>query len=340
VSIQPDVYLRAAAGLVQWNTGALRPGPPPPPPTDSFVLGVTMPDATNTGPHSPQLLTRLDGAVTLSSGQTLENRDVYGRVTVTGADVTIRNCIIRGASGTVNGGNCINATGSGVLRLLVDRVSILPQATRSYQDAITGHDFTLRRVRMRDVVDYVGVFNTSAARTTIGPTTNTYQTNVRIEGCYGERMAYFSPDSNQPGDNQSHNDSVQIQGGVGMTVVGCRLVSIYGPAGTHQPNVSGTTPSGWPNPALSVFMFNNNVGNTGQHTITDNWFEGGYLPVNVGGAAGQNLGSILRNRFKGDHGLGGSPLARRSDQTINYGFGTADTNVLYSGAAITTARSA
>lgn len=332
-----SVAIRDVDGLVDLATGQVLPLTPPPPIGEpAFVLGATMPTATNTGLVDPAALTRFDGTISTSSNaQVIQNLDIYGRISVAHTDVVIRNCIVRGLAVHTFADACITATNVNVRRLLVDRCLLVPQTPSRFTNGIDGHDFTLRRTHIRDVVDYFGLFNTQVTRVD-----GTYPLNVRIEGVYGERMAYFTPDPAHTSDNQSHNDGVQFQGGQGAVVIGSRLRAVYGPAGTHQPIPGQPTPSGWPNPSLAVLLFNNNVGTTGLHAITDNWFEGGHLPINVGGAAGQNLGVIHRNRFDGTHTLAGSPLSKRSDQTIDYGFGTANTNVFYSGIPITTARAA
>lgn len=330
-----NLYLRVNRGFLDLNTGAVHSAEAPPvvERPDGFVLGVTEPTAANTGPSRPELLIRQDGSITTSfNGQVIENLDLYGEVIVRHEDVVVRNSIVRGPATPSANGGCINATAAAVKRLLVDRVLIAPQTPSYFLNGIQGHDFTARRVHIRDVVDYFGLFNTHATRVN-----NTYPLNVRVEGVYGERMAYFSPDPNQPGDNQTHNDGLQIQGGQGVVLVGSRIVARYGPAGTAQPPVTGPTPSA-NNPSLACVLLNNNVGTTGLHQITDNWFEGAFRPFNLGGAAGVNVGTVHRNRFDGLSGERVSPpstITRRSDQTLDAGVGTPNQNVFFDGTPIT-----
>lgn len=333
MSIQPGVYVRTAAGSVNLNTSQLLPGPAPVVPDPAFTLGVTEPTAANTGVRDPSLLTRFDGNITTTGdGQVIRNLDVYGRVVVNHADVVIENCIVRGAASPTAGDACILATSGSVARLLIDRVACFPQAARPYMDGIRGHDFTARRVHLRDMVDGFGIFNTVAP--------DPHQIGVRLEGCFVERSSYFSPDSNQPTDDQSHNDDCQVQSGFGLVVVGCAFRGVYGPAGTHSPSVTGTSPSGWPNVSFAWILLSPNAGPIGDLTVTDNWVYGFFLPMNVGGGGATNLGTWHRNRFDGLHGAGGSPLSKRADQTCDFGFGTPNTNVYMDGRPITTARSA
>jgi hypothetical protein len=56
------------------------------------------PDASNTGVRAGTTLTQVK-SVTLTSGQTLENKEVTNGVTVAGSGVTIRNSVIRNPSG-------------------------------------------------------------------------------------------------------------------------------------------------------------------------------------------------------------------------------------------------
>lgn len=303
----------------------------------AFSLGKTKPSALNTGCRIPDnQLTAVTGAFTASSGGTYQGYWFKDEVIVSSDNVTFIDCRFDGASGT--NGSCIRATSAGVVDLVVEFCTLKPSRPLNYLNGITGHDFTLRRCDVMDVVDCVGVYNTNAARVTINGTTDTYETNVVLEGNYLHDMAYFTPDANQPGDNQSHNDTIQIQGGVGVVAVGNTLCGTIGTAGTHTFPPSGPSGTGDPSPSLAVVMLNQNVGKQGHHVFTENWIEGGYLPINCGGGgSGANLGTWHKNRFDGLSGMPADPpetIKRRSDQTIDSGAGTANQNVFYDGSPI------
>lgn len=303
-----------------------------------FSFGVTKPSALNTGSQIPDnQLIAVTGTFTPASNSTHEGKWFKGKVNVNAENVTFRNCRFDGGNATSNDA-CVNATSSGVSNLVLEYCSIKPTIPSYYMNGVNGHDFTMRRCDVMDVVDCVGIYNTHASRVTINGTTNTYQANVVLEGNYFHHMAYFTPDPNQPGDNQTHNDTIQIQGGVGVVAWGNTLAGTIGTAGTHTFPPGGPTGTGDNSPSLAVVMLNTNVGNQGQHVFTQNWIEGGYLPINCGGGgAGANLGVWHKNRFDGLAGMSANPpetIKRRSDQTIDSGAGTANQNVFYDGSPI------
>lgn len=289
-----------------------------------FVLGQTKPSDTNSGIRVPKSsLTVHNGTHTPVANTTYERLLIKGRASVNVANVTYIDCFFEGS--TTNVDTCINATGANVSNLNIIHCTLKPATPSESTNGINGHDFTLYRCLIEDSVDCIGLFNTHAPGQPI---------NVTIQGSMLHKMAYFSPCSYQPSDNQTHNDAIQIQGGTGAIITGNTINAFYGAAGSHQPQNFGTSPSGWPNPSLACILFNNNVGNTGLHNITENWFEGGYLPINCGGAPGVDLGTFHRNRFDGLSGLNQNPkstIQKLNSQTLDAGVGTANQNVFYNG---------
>lgn len=301
-----------------------------------FQVRKTKPSALNTGCRIPKSeLTLVTGTFNAVANTTYEGRWFRGQVNVNVANVTFRDCWFDFGSAATGNTGCIDARGASISNLLVEHCTFKPASASYYMNGIIGHDFTMRRCDVSDVVDCVNLYNTHAARVTINGTTNTYNLNVTLEANYLHDMSYFTPDPNQPGDNQTHNDVIQIQGGVGLISIGNTLAGTIGTAGTHTFPPGGPTGTGDNSPSLAVVMHNTNVGNQGQHVFEDNWVEGGYLPINCGGGgSGANLGRWHRNRFDGLSGMVADPpetIKRRSDQTIDSGAGTANQNVFYNG---------
>lgn len=305
---------------VLFSSGGTTPPATPSYPPSYGVVGSYRPAAGTAGVPTGTKLTQQLGNMTLSTpGQVIQDLDIHGKVSITAANVTIRRCIIRGTNG---GDTCVAATNAAVSGAVIEDCLIVPEFPSRLQNGISGHDFTVRRCEFRDCVDYIGLWNTAA----VSP----YQLNVTVEANYMHDMTYFSPDAGHA-DNQTHNDGIQIQGGLGAVIRGNSIEAYYGPNGSAQPDNLGPTPTGDTSPSLSCLLFNNNVGVTGSHVIEDNWLLGGYVPVNCGGAPGRDLGRMWRNKFSGDSapGSGGIPqtILLTATQTCDTGDGTANQNV-------------
>jgi hypothetical protein len=336
------VYLDNPAQFLPLD-GAVPTAPTPPGtyPATYGAIGAYRPSATTTGIPAGTTLTTIGPSQTFTatSGQilttsaagdlvitvanvTLDSLDLHVRVVVKAANCTIQRCIVRGPASIAVNTACIDATNGAVFTLLVQDCVLVPQTPSIWLNGLSGHDFTMLRTEIRDVVDPIGTWNSALPGRDL---------KVRIEQNWFHSIAYFTPDVNHSSDNQTHNDGTQIQGGLNCIYRGNSVESYYGPNGSGQPSNTGPTPSGWPNPSLSCILFNNNVGVTGAHIIEDNWLMGAYIPVNCGGAPGRDLGRMWRNRFSGDSltPSGGVPhtITLRSDQTCDTGDGTANQNV-------------
>lgn len=278
--------------------------------------GTWKPDSTTTGAYPNTDFQTINGEIKITTnGFVLENKIVNGRVNVQAEDVLIRNCILRGQVETSSNG-VITCYGPFVKRLEVIDCTLKPAFPTRFIDGIIGHDYTISRCDISCTVDGMGMFNTYSP----GQALNTFAYSNYIHD-----LAYYKPDPSHA-DNQSHNDGCQIQGGLGATLKGNNIASYY----STDPNV-GTQNYDRPQ-ALSCMLFNNNVGVTGQHVIEDNWFSGGWIPINCGGAPGSNLGHAYRNKFSRDayykdgNGIPYTILAR-ADQTFDCGEGTPNQNV-------------
>lgn len=255
---------------------------------DSLVIGTYTPDSTTTGVIPGTTLTRSDGNMTITTnGTTLENLDIYGIVTVNAADVTIRNCRIRGDTNTATG-DCITCYGTGVQRLLVEDCTLIRDTPNEKSTGLVGHDFTARRLDISHTVDGLGAFNTNAPSSPV---------NVTIEGCYVHDFSYFWPCTYQS-DNQTHNDCFQIQGGSNISIVGNNLQAFIDPSvglGAGDPS----NPIGGSLAHMTGVIITPNVGAVADITMNQNWLAGGSAEINISEKSyGPIQGlSITNNRF-------------------------------------------
>jgi hypothetical protein len=228
-------------------------------------------------------------------------------VTVNAANVTIKNCLIRGSAGDGSSNTAlVMATSTACVNLLVEDCTLVPDTPSLWWNGINGHDFTARRCEIYHTVDGMGVY----------PNTGTpgIAVNVLIESNYIHSLSYFTPDPNHSTtDNQTHNDGLQLQGGSGIVVRYNSINGVYATdvGSTPRPDNGGSvgSPGYTQGGSLQFIQCNNNVGNLQNIEVYDNWLRGGKIGFNVGSvvrASGQVLGYAYRNRFDRQQGLQGS----------------------------------
>jgi polygalacturonase len=239
-------------------------------------------------------LTRFDGSITAKAGQIIEDLDIYGVIGVNVANVVIRNCRIRGDN---NNTPLIIAYGINCKNLLVEDCTIIPdnplRGPFGYEggDAITGHDFTIRRCNIQHTQDGIGVFNTNNRNGDMA---------VVIEQNYIDNLSFHSPDlTRSAADNKTHNDVIQIQGGHNIVVRGNNLRGFIdpSPAVSRMGSYAGTLREHWCN---AVMQTTQGVGTVGEVVIENNWIDGGGISLNISGVYA-NFGRIWNNRFGTDH---------------------------------------
>lgn len=303
---------------------------------DTFVIGVTKPDATNTGVPAGTSLAIHSGDYTANvAGAIVQNLRIEGRLTITAADVTVKNCEIVGAAALPTTGeyNLVQITNSAAINVTVEFCTINPRAVNESTNGIRMTSAILRRCKIANVVDHISLVGSDDGSI--------------IEGNYCDQQAYLTPCSYQ-GDNQTHNDIIQFHnssgnsGGKNAIIRGNTFVAKYGSGGTHSPDgswdhKSGTTPSGSSNASCAVFMFSPfSSAKVLGVVIEDNWLDGGFIPVNCGGASTSNLGRMWRNKFDGDsrdhdNNAGTAPLTIvKASTTIDTG-DSSNINTFYAG---------
>ncbi len=308
---------------------------------DSLVMGVDKPDADNTGCLPGVARTTIVGNVTLGTNGRLENKNVLGRVIVTGANVVISNCRISG--GASNPGPLVECYVAGVSNCLIIDSEIGPLDNGNAHwnwNGPTGHDFVIKRCNIHHTTDGVGIFKTSANG---GGSGVTYNVGVTVTQSWIHDLAWWSAATGGVvhSDTTTHNDVIQIQGGTNTVItgntldaylaqnfahwwtVGQSLAEPYtfiaqrslptpapyygGPFQTIPDRGTGTFATGRYNngASLAAVMVNRNVGHVHDTTITDNWINGGKAAINGGlvRVSGEEFGDVLRNKFDRGQGL-------------------------------------
>lgn len=321
---------------------------------NTLTYGTYEPTYDTTGVPAGTSLTTYNGDITVTTdGAVYDSLFINGRVVIQAANVVFKNCKIVGTNAAPSSSvhlvdcrpaSCVNAT--------IQDCELYPQYRHwNWGDGIIGHDFSSLRNNIRHMTDGVGVYNTYA--------TFPYNTNVVIKGNWIHDMAWWTAATTgivHPSDTESHNDCIQVQGGLGTVIVGNTLDAMFarqyahwwvtslatepyttvalhsltnqgeagGPYQTIPDRASGNDASGrynWDD--LSCIMVNANVGDSAQFVITDNVCRGGNYAVNAGGVNynGYDFGDILRNTFDTKQGAQSSGVP--NTYTIQLGTGWA-----------------
>jgi hypothetical protein len=277
---------------------------------DTFVLGETKPDATNTGLTGPTTTTSTGGNLTFSTNdEVIENVRFERRVSVAGKRITFRNCEFLGPA-TGLSSNLVTCTNANCEDVLFERCTFRAQdISAAMGNAIMGHHYTARRCDMSHVIDGAGC---------AAPSDGPGPVEVTIEGCYIHDLAYLSPFPSQS-DNVSHNDCIQLHsagGHHGVRIFGNTLAGFVDPdvGDYHAPtfDASGNVLSGYGQAPFidwyaqgvrTAFACVQHSPQGSGTTINDvviekNWLDGGSLSISYGSWTSAAGGSALRdNRF-------------------------------------------
>jgi hypothetical protein len=182
-----------------------------------------------------------EGDLTIATpGAVVEGLDIHGFVRVTAPDVTIRNSIIRGGA-TTSAKGLLTATSDGA-SVTIEDSELAPTEPSPWIDGIRGWNITARRVNIHHVIDGFHLY---------GSTTT-------IESSWIHDHAHFQSDPQQ-GGSPSHDDSIQIQKGSGIRIVGNTISGAYN----------------------TGIQFTQDQGKVSDVTISQNWLDGGGCTVNL-----------------------------------------------------------
>lgn len=237
-------------------------------------------------------LTTLAGNQTITvPGTTIEGRDIYGRVFVQAANVTLRNCRIRGTM-SITDQTLVDSTHPAVSNLLIEDCTLTPDQPSTQWNAVAGHDYTVRRCNVYGTVDGFAAHNT---------TYPAQQANVLIESSWVHDLHCWTPDPGHS-DNRTHNDCIQIHGNGGVTIRGNNF--------TSNPGVTSAAGLG----GMSCIMLTPGVSVAPNNVVEDNWFDYGTACLNLNRKDTSDTATsmlVQRNRF-GRHGSkDGDPMTFR-----------------------------
>ena len=216
----PITYKHAVGGALVRRTAASNP-------RADLVPGTYKPSDSTTGhmgSNLPKMGTTSTTVTVLDeAGKVYENLEIYGDLRVEAADIVIRNCYLRGGAHIPNGASAvIDCNSAACFNLLVEDCTIDPHGSSRNRDGIVGHEYTARRVRVKNTIDGFGAFQLIKVQQITGSS----DANVVIEGCYVSNLMYYYPDWKNGTSGAtwhtdgSHNDCLQIQGGGNIRVTG------------------------------------------------------------------------------------------------------------------------
>ncbi|NKY39571.1 hypothetical protein HGA02_08545, partial [Cellulomonas septica] len=186
------------------STGTVTPPPVVPGPVGSYV-----PDATTTGVPNGTKLTVHQGDLTITTpNAVIDGLDVRGFVKVAAPNVTIKNSIVRGAPTSKQ--TALITSASSTASVTVIDSELYNSAPGPWVDGVRGYNFTLQRVNLHDVIDMAHV----------------YGDNVTIEASYLHDNLHYEVDPAQ-NNTPSHDDSIQIQKGNNMRIVGNNISGAF-----------------------------------------------------------------------------------------------------------------
>ncbi|MFP7760248.1 hypothetical protein [Marisediminicola sp. LYQ85] len=243
-----DCYTTATGAPFVPGTDVQPCTPPPSGPAPSPTLPAPGPPAGerpgpgNTGPAAGTVFTEHKGDLVISTaGQIVDSVLVRGAIRVTAPGVTIRNSLVTGRAGLVRGQPLIYAGLGSSAGLRIENTEIAPTDANWVVNGIYGYGFTVDRVDIHRVVDAVHIFGDDVV--------------VKRSWFHDH---YHGPDPGQP-DKVTHDDSIQIQNGRNIRIVGNAMSGAY-------------------NAALQVTQ---GTGVVADLTFSDNWVAGGQCSLNI-----------------------------------------------------------
>lgn len=189
-----------------------QPPPPPPPPAPtptpppasgrSCPSFPSFPDANCTGVTPGVTLSVVSSDTTYGSsfnGQTISGKDFHGFVTVTGANITFKDCIFRGKASSSNHGLVDTENSTGLITFM--DIEVAPSNPSATLDGMWLQNSTVYRAHVHGGVDGIKTFG-----------------DVTIQDSYIHDLNWFASDPNQ-GGGPTHNDGVQSWAGPANTTL-------------------------------------------------------------------------------------------------------------------------
>jgi hypothetical protein len=211
----------------------------PSPTTSTTTASTGMPGPGNTGVPSGTTLKVHNGDLSVTkAGTVIDGLDIRGFLTINAPNVTVRNSIIRGRS-TQRQTNLVSSKQPG---FVIEDSELAPSSPSPNIDGLKGYGFTARRLNIHDTVD--GVF--------------IYGSDTTVEHSWIHSNRHYQNDPNQ-GGTPSHDDSIQVQGGTNIRLIGNRIQGAF-------------------NAGLMITQDASRLSNV---QFVGNWADGGGCTVNV-----------------------------------------------------------
>ena len=225
------------------------------------------PSAATTGVPEGTQLKRHDGDLTVTTpGAVIDGLEIHGLLVINAPDVVIKNSRILGRSVDFSAGLVSNVR-SGQPFTIQDS-EIIAASPSPYLNGIFGSEFTALRVDISNVIDPIHV---------IGG-------NVEIRDSWLHDNAHYEKDPLWNG-TPSHSDSLQIEAGKNITVVGNRMEHAH-------------------NAAIQITQ-NTSKAQLGDLRITDNYLDNGGCTVNIARTPAPISNFVVaNNEFGPDRGFG------------------------------------
>ncbi|MGB4761933.1 MAG: hypothetical protein WBP12_01085, partial [Candidatus Saccharimonas sp.] len=189
-----------------------------------FVLGVTEPDASNTGVPDSKVFTAANiistNLVIKTAGTVIDGKEIRAVIDVQAANVTIKNCRIIGPQNTPANRPLVNHIHAAVKNFRLERCTVRPTRTSDMTDTLMGHNITRIRNNISRGVDGSGSY--------IDPAIGS-NCNYLVQGDYIHDLAYYCPTAGQD-DNHTHNDGNQHHNGTNVTFEGVAIHGYWDPA--------------------------------------------------------------------------------------------------------------
>ncbi len=236
------------------------------------------PSAATTGVPEGTQLKRHDGDLTVTTpGAVIDGLEIHGLVIVNAPDVVIKNSRILGRSVDFSAGLVSNVR-SGQPFTIQDS-EITAAVPSPYLNGIFGSAFTALRVDISNVIDPIHV---------IGG-------DVEIRDSWLHDNDHYEQDPLWNG-TPSHSDSLQIEAGRNITVVGNRMEHAH-------------------NAAIQITQ-NTSKAQLGDLRITDNYFDDGGCTVNIARTPAPISNFVVaNNEFGPDRGFAGCGILAPSMNT-------------------------
>ncbi|WP_313409812.1 right-handed parallel beta-helix repeat-containing protein, partial [Aeromicrobium sp.] len=186
------------------------PAPAPRPTPAPTTAPAPAPDKDGPGVPAGTRLTKMNGDLTITkAGTVISNAEIYGRVSIRAANVTIKNSRIRAQHPSSVG--VVNTKAAGVV---IKDSEILSDHRNPTTNGVMGSNFTLERVRIRSVVDQVHIHGAG---------------NVTIRDSWLHDNTHYEQDPNW-GGKPSHDDNIQVTSGSDIRIENTRLEDAHNAA--------------------------------------------------------------------------------------------------------------